>query len=222
MSTHKEVPLRVDFAGGWFDVPHLADPEAFIVNCAITPLVSKDNWPYHRSAGLGGSAAAAILAGRDGVDAELELGVGWQDPAVILETGFCAWHSGPEPKLYARGDSSLLQHRMALRWTGQAHYTPGLVNRRRDYEVIKIAGQRAREALVWSRFARLAYAVRLSYAAQLDEGMAPLQTLPGVLAMKYCGGGHGGYALYLFHCSSCRDLAVTEDSAVMAIEPYLR
>lgn len=73
-----ELPLRVDFAGGWLDVPKFAVPGAFVVNLAIEPRVSLASWPYERNAGLGGSAAWAMLNGRDGVGAELDLGVGWQ------------------------------------------------------------------------------------------------------------------------------------------------
>lgn len=51
---------------------------AYVVNCAISPLVTLDEWPFHIGGGLGGSAAHAVLTGRDGVQSELELGVGWQ------------------------------------------------------------------------------------------------------------------------------------------------
>lgn len=68
------------------DVPKLARPGAFIVNCAIAPLVSLGAWPYRLGGGLGGSGAHALLSGRDGVAAELELGVGWQ----VLERGLRA------------------------------------------------------------------------------------------------------------------------------------
>ena len=92
-------PLRVDFGGGWLDVPRLARDGAYIVNCAISPTVSLREWPYERKAGLGGSGAWALLNGRDGVGSELDLGVGWQDPAVIAETGLCVWRSGQRPVL---------------------------------------------------------------------------------------------------------------------------
>ncbi len=93
-----EIPLRVDFAGGWTDHPKFAWPGAFIVNCAITPFVSLDKWPYHKpGAGLGGSAAWDILNGGDGFTFEEENGAGWQDPAIIHETGLCVWRSGRAP-----------------------------------------------------------------------------------------------------------------------------
>lgn len=47
-----EAPLRVDFAGGWLDVPRFSRPGAFIVNCAISPLVSLREWPYETHATL--------------------------------------------------------------------------------------------------------------------------------------------------------------------------
>ena len=85
----KEAPLRVDFAGGWLDVPRFSRAGGLIVNCAISPLVSIRSWEYAKRSGLGGSAAWALLNGEDGVHSELNLGVGWQDPAVIAETGLC-------------------------------------------------------------------------------------------------------------------------------------
>ena len=88
------VPLRVDFAGGWLDVPRYARKGSYVVNCAITPMVSLCEWPYEKRSGLGGSGAWAMLEGRDPVASELALGVGWQDPAVIAETGLCVWRSG--------------------------------------------------------------------------------------------------------------------------------
>lgn len=84
-------PLRVDFAGGWLDgrvcvrpldrsadtlrlVPRFAVPGAFIVNCAISPAVTLNEWPYELKSGLGGSAAWAMLNGANGVESELNLG----------------------------------------------------------------------------------------------------------------------------------------------------
>ena len=111
-------PLRVDFAGGWLDVPRLARPGAHIVNCAISPLVSLDDWPYEKMSGLGGSGAWALLNGHDGVASELDLGVGWQDPAVIRETGLCVWRSGPRPRLLLKTSGDMLVGRMGILWTG--------------------------------------------------------------------------------------------------------
>lgn len=68
-------------------MPKFSVEGAYVVNCAIEPLVSLRDWPYERNSGLGGSAAWAILNGRDGVGAELDLGVGWQDPAIGVECG---------------------------------------------------------------------------------------------------------------------------------------
>jgi len=97
-----QAPLRVDFAGGWLDVPRYSRPDAYIVNCAISPLVSLKSWPYRPKSGLGGSGAYAMLSGDDGVVSELNLGVGWQDPAVINETGLCVWRSGVDVEPYLR------------------------------------------------------------------------------------------------------------------------
>ena len=62
-------------------------------------MVSLMEWGYEKCAGMGGSGAWAMLEGRDPVQSELDLGVGWQDPAVINETGLCVWRSGPSPVL---------------------------------------------------------------------------------------------------------------------------
>jgi cytidyltransferase-like protein len=220
-------PLRVDFGGGWLDVPRLARPGAFIVNCAISPTVSLRNWPYERNAGLGGSGAWALLNGKDGIGSELDLGVGWQDPAVVAETGLCAWRSGPRPVLDVKTNGEFLRGRMALLWTGTPHDTPGMVNGARDYDAIVRAGATARDAVWRSDLAGIAAAVRQSYAVQRAEGMAPLpgdpaasQPVPGALACKYCGGGFGGYAVFLFAEPAQRDAACTQPN-FRPIEPYV-
>lgn len=59
--TQTRVPLRIDLAGGWLDVPRFARPGAFVVNLAIQPLIGLEDNPYQRGSGLGGSAAHAIL-----------------------------------------------------------------------------------------------------------------------------------------------------------------
>lgn len=123
-----QVPLRVDFAGGWLDVPKFSRSGAFVVNCAISPLVSIRHWPYKLRSGLGGSGAWAILNGKPGVSEELKLGwclrrvlvrsglftpiagVGWQDPAVIAEGGLCVWKSGHHPELEVKSSGVLECH----------------------------------------------------------------------------------------------------------------
>lgn len=220
-------PLRVDFGGGWLDVPRLARAGAYIVNCAIAPTVSLRDWPYERNAGLGGSGAWALLNGRDGITSELDLGVGWQDPAVVAESGLCVWRSGPRPELEVKSDGDFLCGRMALLWTGTPHDTPGLVGGTRDYDAIARAGATARAA-VWRRdLAGIAEAVRQSYAVQRAEGMEPLPGDPaanhpvaGALAWKYCGGGFGGYAVYLFADPAARDAACAHPG-FRPIEPYV-
>jgi cytidyltransferase-like protein len=224
-----EAPLRVDFAGGWLDVPRFSRKGGYIVNCAISPTVSLHSWPYERNAGLGGSGAWAVLNGRDGVSSELGLGVGWQDPAIIREGGLCAWHSGLRPELEIKTSGAWLRGRMALRWCGKEHSTPSLVDGDRDYDAIFSAGKTARDAVWSSDLTGLANAVKQSYAVQRSEGM---EALPGdsacpdtavgpmrPLAFKYCGGGFGGYAVYLFASSSERDAACTLPG-FRPIEPY--
>jgi hypothetical protein len=215
-------PLRVDFAGGWLDVPRFARPGAYVVNCAISPTVSLRDWPYERNAGLGGSGAWALLNGRDGVGSELDLGVGWQDPAVISETGLCVWRSGPRPELEMKTDGAMLRGRLALFWSGKSHCTPEIADGARDFDGIFRASQIAREAVWKSDATQLAEAVRASYAVQRAEGMASLvEDVPGALAWKYCGGGFGGYAVYLFGDRTARDAACVRPH-FQAIEPYVR
>lgn len=214
-------PLRIDFAGGWLDVPRFARPGAHIVNCAISPLVSLRHWPYRARAGLGGSGAYALLRGDDSVISELNLGVGWQDPAIIFESGLCVWKSGSRPRLELKRDGEMLRGCMALWWTGNPHDTPGVANLERDYDQIERAGNIACEAVILENLQLLAESVRMSYQTQLAEGMEPLLDVLDALAMKYCGGGWGGYAMYLFQAQADRDQFVAQTGAV-AIEPYLR
>ncbi len=214
-------PLRVDFAGGWLDVPRFARAGAYVVNCAISPTVSLRDWSYQQNAGLGGSGAWALLNGKDGVTSELDLGVGWQDPAIIAETGLCVWRSGPHPVLELKHNGEFLRGRLALYWTGHDHDTPDLANRPRDFDAIERAGAVARDAVWRSSLPQLAEAVRQSYAMQLGEGMTALPVdVPGALACKYAGGGFGGYAVFLFAEKAQRDAACARKD-FRAIEPYL-
>ncbi len=216
-----QAPLRVDIAGGWLDVPSLSRVGAYIVNCAISPLVSLENWRYEPRSGLGGSGAYAMLQGDDGVRAELDLGVGWQDPAVIRETGLCVWRSGREPVLDFKRNGEMLEGKMALLWTGAPHDTPSLTKQDRDYDQIEQAGRIARQAVLNESLDQLAEAMQCSYRVQRDEGMEPLPEIAWALSKKYAGGGWGGYAVYLFASRNDRDTFVADKDAI-AIEPYIR
>ncbi len=214
-------PLRVDFAGGWLDVPRYAREGAFIVNCAISPTVNLREWNYEKRSGLGGSGAWALLNGKSGVSSELNLGVGWQDPAVIRESGLCVWKSGDRPQLSLKRDGTILRGRMALLYTGSDHDTPGVVDQGRDYDWIEEASHIAADAVERNDFGRLAEAVRLSYKVQMKEGMEPLPEAPGAMARKYCGGGFGGYAVYLFSDPAERDQFIANSDAARPVEPYV-
>ena len=216
-----EAPLRVDFAGGWLDVPRHARDGAFIVNCAISPRVSLREWPYEKRAGLGGSGAWALLNGADGVDSELDLGVGWQDPAVIRETGLCVWRSGPRPVLDLKRNGDLLAGKLAVLWTGAEHDTPGFADDQRDYEKIERSGHLARAGVLAGDLGKIAEGTRCYHEVQLEEGMQELPGVDGALARKYCGGGHGGYALYLFEEEAKRDSAIAAMAEMRPVEPYL-
>ena len=213
LSAPLRAPLRVDFAGGWLDVPKLSRPGAFVVNCAICPLVSLTEWPYHIGGGLGGSAAFKLLSGQDSLQEELKSGVGWQDPAVIQETGLCVWQSGPQPVLEFKANYNFLVGRMAIFWTGKPHVTADLVNTPRNYSLIHHASKLAASAVRDKDYTLLLRAVHRTYQAQIEEGMEPLPNC-GAAAMKYLGSGWGGYALALFNGG--------RDSSCIPIEPYAR
>jgi len=216
-----EAPLRVDFAGGWLDVPRHSIPGEFIVNCAISPLVSLREWPYEKQAGLGGSGAWALLNGRNGIESEIDLGVGWQDPAVIRESGVCVWRSGHTPILDFKHNGDFLHGLMAIHWTGKPHHCPDFADLPRDYQQIAQAARTARQAVLTADITLLATAINQSLQIQLHEGMAPLLEIPNAIAKKYCGGGHGGYALYLFPTPDARTQALTSTPNLRPIEPHI-
>ncbi len=216
----QRVPLRVDFAGGWLDVPRFAREGAFIVNCAISPLVSLRDWGYEKRSGLGGSGAWALLKGDDGVEAEVGLGVGWQDPAIIRETGLCVWRSGKLPVLHLKRPGDMLRGKMALLYVKGEHDTPGSVEKPRDYDLIQQAGATAARAVETQNLETLASAVQMSYQAQIGEGMAALPA-GGEMAKKYCGGGWGGYAVYLFADDTTRQAFIAAHSNARPVEPFI-
>lgn len=214
-------PLRVDFGGGWLDVPRHAREGGYIVNVAISPLVSLTNWNYEQKSGLGGSGAWALLNGNDGVESELNLGVGWQDPAIIRETGLCVWRSGARPVLHFKRNGDFLRGHMALHYTDIPHDTPANADNDRDYDLIEEAGKTAKEGVFEGSIATLGKAIGLSYQAQLTEGMRELPEALGCIGHKYCGGGWGGYALYLFESTDDRDTFVASANCNRPIEPYI-
>ncbi len=219
--TPSYAPLRVDFGGGWLDVPRYARRGSFIVNCAISPLVSLTNWDYEQKSGLGGSGAWALLNGNDGIESELNLGVGWQDPAVIRETGLCVWRSGDKPVLHFKRNGDFLHGHMALHHTDIPHDTPANADNDRDYDMIEAAGKLAKEGVIEANLTKLGQAVSLSYEMQLKEGMPALPEASGCIGRKYSGGGWGGYALYLFHSTEDRDAFVASANCNCPIEPYI-
>lgn len=219
MKPPEYAPCRVDFAGGWLDVPAFAIEGAYVVNCAIQPLVSLNDWPYERNAGVGGSAAYSVLRGLDAVATELEF-TGWQDPAVILETGLCIWRSGPMPVLDAKVNPDWLRGSMALWYSGKQHSTADLLMRPRNYHAIAKASHIAAEAARKANLSLLAEAINQTHNAQLEEGMEVVPSALRSIAYKYVGSGHGGYVLYLFTGQSDRDQFV-EKTGALAIEPFL-
>lgn len=217
----KQVPLRVDFVGGWLDVPKYSIPGSYIINCSISPLVSINEWYYEIGSGLGGSAAFSILSGNDAVESELDSGVGWQDPAVIKETGLCVWRSGVYPVLEVKYNPDLLNGRMALLWTGTNHFTPNYVDNDRDYESMANNSIKAYGYLKNNEYDKFTECVNNSYTFQLEEGMTELPVIGKEMCKKYCGGGFGGYALYMFMDKFDREKACIDNKNLMKIEPYI-
>jgi hypothetical protein len=131
------------------------------------------------------------------------------------------WRSGPRPELDFKSSGAFLRGAMALLWTGSPHVTPDKADLTRDYAAIEAAGAAARAAVLPGResLPGLAAAVGMSYAAQLGEGMAPLPA-HGALARKYCGGGWGGYALYLFAAPDARAVFLERVEGTRAVEPF--
>jgi len=218
----QDLPLRVDFAGGWLDVPKLSRDGGYIVNCAITPKVSLHEWPFEIGGGLGGSAAYAILMGKNGVESELDLGVGWQDPAVIRETGLCVWKSGQRPELDFKTSGSFLNGKMALFWTGKNHVTYEKTDLTRDFDAIYEAGRLARKAVAPGNesIKQLAEAVNITLNMQYGEGMDTLASY-NELGKKYCGGGWGGYAVYIFENEAERAIFLQKEHT-QPIEPFMQ
>ena len=62
----------------------------------------------------------------------------------------------------------------------------------------------------------------LYHDTQLDEGMDPLPGISSSIARKYCGGGYGGYALYLFGDPAHRAAALAATPQLRAVEPLCR
>jgi hypothetical protein len=111
---------------------------------------------------------------------------------------------------------------MAINWTGSPHDTPGVANLPRDYDRIAHSARIAREGVLHADLARLAEGVALYHQTQLDEGMVPLPRISDSIACKYCGGGYGGYALYLFDDPAHRGAAVAATPQLRAVEPLCR
>jgi len=151
----------------------------------------------------------------------LDLGVGWQDPAIIRETGVCVWRSGEKPVLHFKRNGDFLYGHMALHYTDIPHDTPGNVDNARDLDLIEEAGHRAKDAVMEGSVRRLGGAIGLSYKAQLGEGMRELPDADECIGRKYCGGGWGGYALYLFAEPEARDAFVARATNNRATEPYI-
>lgn len=220
----QNVPVRVDFAGGWLDTPGKHWTGGYVVNCAISPLVSLNNWIYSQRSGLGGSSAWAVVNQLDPFQYDQEHGNGWQDSAIVLETGCCVWHSGDTPQLEFKNTGSFLKGKMALFDTHIPHDTGTISNKTRDIEKIKEISKIARKAVETKDIRLLSEAVALTYQEQLKESMQEIPYLDtkGILAGKYCGSGHGGYILYLFESQETRDMLIKNNPDFIAIEPYCR
>jgi hypothetical protein len=206
--------LRVDFAGGWLDAPGRSNKDSFIVNCTINVEVSLKDWPVHKISGLGGSSAWYWLNGLDAFEEE----VGWQDPAVIKEGGLCVWNAGEDYYLHTKKHTKWLEGKMALLYTGPKQSLLDTLTMDRDYDAIAEAGRIAKIAVDDESIHGLMRAVKHSYGVQLEEGVTPLPDAHGG-CYKYCGSGHGGYALYMFTEQNDRNAFVASHKTAMIIEP---
>ena len=88
--------------------------------------------------------------------------------------------------------------------------------------MIREASLVAAEAVLREDLERLADATRMSYGVQMQEGMNPLPHREACQACKYCGGGWGGYAVYLFQSANDRNAFVKSHAQARAIEPFVR
>ena len=102
---------------------------------------------------------------------------------------------------------------MALLWTGSQHDTRDLAELDRDYPLLAKSGEVAHQAVLGRSLDLLCEAVQITHEVQLLEGMKPLPSF-GEKAKKYCGSGHGGYAVYLFD-------ERPELDQLIPIEPYM-
>jgi hypothetical protein len=119
-------------------------------------------------------------------------------------------------------NGDFLTGRMAIYWTGTSHDTPGVADHPRDYERIAQSARIARDGVLHADIHKLSEGISLYHATQLEEGMEPLTEIEGAIARKYCGGGYGGYALYLFEEPAARDAAIAATPQLRAVEPFCR
>jgi len=217
----KNVPLRVDIAGGWLDHPKYAREGSHVINLTISPLTYLHDPHYRPAAGLGGSAAHEVLRGNDAVLMELHKGSGWGDAAVIYETGLCAWVSGCRPLLALKCCPGFLKDRLVLWWTGHPHDAGKISLFDRNYTDIMEAAWIGLNAVKNRSFLGLACACSKSYYVQLDEGMDELPDF-GETAKKYSGAGWGGYALYMFDDPKVADAVVKQEPQAMRVQPYIQ
>ena len=102
------------------------------------------------------------------------------------------------------------------------HNTPGLAGLERPFRKIAKAASVARLGIKEQDIAVLAIGVQMSYQLQLEEGQAPLPKIGDCLAHKYCGGGHGGYAVYLYETPEAREAALESCEDLYPVEPFCR
>jgi hypothetical protein len=164
------LPLRIDMCGGWLDIPAYGiGSGGFLVNMTIVPHVSLDNWPYNQMSGLGGSAAWYMLNGMDVASIE----PGWQDRAVISESGLCIWNAtNGKPELTQKNSAEFLNGKLALHWSGKPHNTNDLIGVSRDYANIASLSKTLVTHMQYTP-EYIAHMMLESYKLQLIEHMEP-------------------------------------------------
>jgi hypothetical protein len=113
----------------------------------------------------------------------------------------------------------MLEGRMALLWTGNDHVTYEKVDVKRDLDKVFKAGVAAKDAVYEENFKGICEATAISYDMQIGEGMKELPVF-NEISKKYCGGGWGGYAVYLFENSEERQTFLEKENT-LKIEPFL-
>lgn len=192
----RRLPIRINFAGSWLDSPAHAVDGAFVVNCTVHPAALDD-----------GSAVFNPKVCK----------VGWQETALLAETGLCVWRSGDRPVLESKHNPDWLCGLLALQRLLPQLKAEELVHMPRNYAERAEASRIAAKAASERNVTKLAEAVNMEHNAELEEGFSPVPSALNALAYKYAG--TSGYAVYLFSDRISRDRFCS--TGAVPVEPYI-